>query len=186
MRGRWVTVLLALAAISGCTTGQADDESGPGSDTPPTAQAWALDDDTVTEHEYQKAIGDFVACIKAAGYDASTPVLSPIDGLTMLFDLKASGDMNVYNTKMETCNQTHLSHIEPAYVEQRRQVMDTRLRDATARCMTDKGIKLTGREANAGDFAAATHNAMATVMECVRPAAHELFPNLPTEIKVRW
>ncbi|MFP3969416.1 hypothetical protein SMC26_44475, partial [Actinomadura fulvescens] len=96
--------------------------------------------------EYSTAVDHYRACVTSAGYQVTPAVLSPVDGLTMQFEAKLSGDPTVYNQAVDDCNHRHLSHIEPAYFERHTQVMNTRLRSATAACLAGKHAVVTGKE----------------------------------------
>jgi hypothetical protein len=182
-------VLLVIAACGGPSpdAGSRDPQDGdPLGIDPQRTQAWALGDGVVTKEEYTAAVKAFRGCITAAGYRVSEPMISPVDGLTLLYDLLPSGDPKVWNKAIEACNLRHISHIEPAYVEGHTQMMAVRLRAATANCLTRQGIALKGGEKNLADFiSAAGMRRRQSVMDCVVKAARELFPNLPDELVIR-
>ncbi|SEF37492.1 hypothetical protein SAMN05421837_11452 [Amycolatopsis pretoriensis] len=140
----------------------------------------------VTETEYRTSIDGFVSCMRNAGYAVTDPVLSPIDGLTLLYDLHPSGDPDAWNKKVDECDSGFVSQIEPAYVESREQVMAPVLRSATATCLTDGGIRLSGSEHNVKDFVDAAEGAGDKVMRCISTAMKRLFPDYPGFLKVRW
>lgn len=175
---------VALVLLAGCspTTGEQPTTEPPY----PTAQAWALDDGVVTEIEYRIAIDGFVSCMRNAGYAVTDPKLSPIDGLTLLYDLKPSGDPSAWNKKVEECDDASVSQIEPTYVESRDQVMAPALRTATANCLTDDGVRLSGTELNVKNFVDAAAGSGETVMGCVSASMKRLFPSYPGFLKVRW
>ncbi len=165
--------MLGALAVAGCAAGG-----------PEAAQAWALEDGVVTKAEYHKAVGGFLTCLREAGYEVTEPVISPMDGLTLLYDIVPSGEPAAWNEKLESCNHRHLSHIEPAYVEAIEHVMDESLRQGVAQCLAKKGITAKGSERNATDFVAASGNRPLVVMECVTTTARAIFPGLPNELKV--
>lgn len=175
---------LVLAFATGCspTTG----EQPPVEPAYPAAQAWALDDGVVTESEYRTAIDGFVSCMRDAGYSVTDPVVSPIDGLTLLYDLNPSGSPDAWNKKLEECDTSYVSMIEPTYVEARDQVMEPSLRSATARCLNDKDIRVSGNERNVKEFANSAGEPGNVIMQCVSPSMHKLFPDYPGFLKVRW
>lgn len=180
-----LTIVIAAAfGVAGC----ADDPGrGAGAEKSgqETAQAWALGDGNVTEEEYRTAVAKFIGCMADAGYGATEPMLSPVDGLTLLFDFKPSGDIAAYNAKLELCNETQFTQIEPKYVEARTQVMDPALRKAATECLTKEGFEVTGTETNVREFMAATGTTVQVTMDCVSPAMKKLFPGLPALLKVR-
>ena len=143
-------------------------------------------DGVVSEDEYRKAIDGFVSCVRDAGYPVTDPVLSPIDGLTLLYDLAPSGDPDAWNKKTEDCNQAHVSHIEPAYVEGRKQTMAPALQAATVKCLRGKGFALPDKERDVKDFVEATDHVGNAVMECVTTAMEREFPAMPDLLKIRW
>ncbi|WP_089958680.1 hypothetical protein [Lentzea xinjiangensis] len=177
--------LLVVVAITACATsdeGLGDRRVPVGG--PPAAQSWALDDDTVTDAEYRKAVDDFVLCVRAAGYAVTDPALSPVDGLSLIYRITPAGDPAAYNDIVQTCNIGTMSHIEPRYVEPRHQRMDNRLRPVVAGCLRDRGIATSGQEENVVDFDARTENDD-LLMECVLHAVNEVFPELPDVITIR-
>lgn len=180
-------LVLVLVFTAGCAPASGDGDRGTVAAEPeyPAAQSWALNDGTVTDDEYKTAISQFVMCVTDAGYRVTDPVLSPVDGLTLLYDLTPQGDPDRWNEKMESCNVTYVSHIEPTYVEARQQVMDPSLRDRTGQCLRDKGFILSGTESNVEQFRDSTGGSN-TVMECVSASLKELFPTVPGFLRVRW
>lgn len=187
MGGKVVGALVITLALSaGCTSAAGNASRGTPAVDAEKAQAWALSDGVVTEAEYRTAIERFISCVRDAGYEVTDPVLSPIDRLTLLYDLTANGDRERWNKRIEYCNDTEVSYIEPRYVEAREQVMEPSLRAASAECLNHRGFELTGNERNVRDFVKATNGSTATVMECVTPALQRLFPNVPGFLKVRW
>lgn len=185
MRRAPLAVGLLVAAVTACATpgGGPGDREAP-VDAPPAAQAWALDDGVVTDEEYRKAVDDFVLCVRAAGYAVEDPVLSPVDGLSLIYEITPAGDPTVYNDAVQKCNLSTMSHIEPRYVEPRHQRMDDRLRPVVANCLRDHGVATTGREENVVDFDARARNDD-LLMECVLHAVDEVFPELPKVITIR-
>lgn len=174
--------MLALATSCSPNTG----EQPPVGPAYPEAQAWALDDGVVTESEYHTAIDGFVSCMRAAGYSVTDPVVSPIDGLTLLYDLNPSGSPDAWNEKLEECDTSYVSMIEPTYVEARDQVMEPSLQAATARCLSEKDIRVGGNERNVKDFVDSADEPGNVIMQCVTPAMRQLFPDYPGFLKVRW
>jgi len=176
-----------LVAAAACAPPAVEhDGGGAAGIDPESAQGWALDDHVVTQDEYRAAVTGFISCMAAAGYQSTEPVVSPVDGITLLYDITPEGDPKIWNEKIETCNLLHLSHIEPAYLESRQQIMDESLREATITCLDNQGIGMTGRERVVADFAAAAGERTQTVMECVTDSARKLFPELPDELTIRW
>ena len=169
---------LLLVAITSCTPpeGGTGGQGAP-ADPPPAAQAWALDDGVVTDEEYSKAVNDFVQCVRDAGYVVEDPVLSPVDGLSLIYKITPSGVPETYNNAVQKCNLDTMSHIEPRYVEPRDQQMDEQLRPVVANCLRDRGVVLTAREENVVDFDASAGNDDLLV-ECVLRAVDEVFPEL--------
>ena len=175
---------LVLAFATGCspTTG----EQPPVEPTYPAAQAWALDDGVVTEGEYRTAIDGFVSCMRDAGYEVTDPVVSPIDSLTLLYDLTPSGPPDAWNKKVEECDTSFVSMIEPTYVEARDQVMEPSLQAATARCLSERDIRVGGNERNVKDFVDSADEPGNVIMQCVTTGMEQLFPDYPGFLKVRW
>jgi hypothetical protein len=187
MRVKTIIVGLLACLISGCSGPTDAEQPEPEPvDTVPASQNWALGDGKVDEKEYRKALDDFMTCMKDAGYESVGPVLSPLDGLTLLFEVQPSGEPAVYNAKIEECNSRHLSWIEPGYVEAGTQVMDDKVRLATVKCLEAKGLKLTGTETNVTEFVESAGGSTTVVMPCAIDAAKKLYPELPNEVNVRW
>ncbi|MFE0254793.1 hypothetical protein [Streptomyces sp. NPDC059010] len=149
-----------------------------------SAQEWALADGVVTPAEYRNAVDRFISCVRKAGYEVSAPLRSPVDGLTLLYEITPSGSPDVYNSAVEECNLSHISDIEPAFVEARPQVMDEELRRAVSACLKASGVPVTGKERNFPDFKeVAAEDAMA--VQCVSDSARKMFPELPDELIMR-
>lgn len=183
-----VACALALAFAASCTSTVDNGSRGTEPFQPdyPMAQSWALEDRVVSESEYRAAVANFVSCVRDAGYSISDPMLSPVDGLTLLYDITPSGDPDAWSRKLEECNLTHVSHIEPAYVEAREQTMEPSLRAATVTCLRSKGFEPRGTERNVKDFVDSTDGVGTAVTQCVTTSIGQLFPELPDFLKIRW
>jgi hypothetical protein len=176
-----------LLSVTGCASVASDGDRGVPAIDPLQAQAWALGDGVVTEDEYRTAVEKFRSCMKDSGYTVTPPVLSPIDGLTLLYDAIPTGDVKTWNVKIEECNLTTVSHVEPGYVESHTQVMDEKVRRATIDCLVAKGIKTSGTERNIQEFqAVAAKNKKETIMGCIMKSARDIYPDLPHQITVRY
>lgn len=185
MRFRFLaTALLTAVAVAACSPGTDSGARGANEDVPLPGQQWALRDDRVTAGEYRTAITRFLACVEDSGYRTGDPVISPIDGLSLLYDITPSGDPATYNDRVQRCNLRHLSMIEPTYVESHRKVMDQPLRRAVGKCLEDRGMNVSGAEQNATDFATTAHDEPA-VVECVTETRQQLYPGLPDFAVVR-
>jgi hypothetical protein len=174
---------LTLAIITGCAP--VADDRGEGAPSYPTAQSWALTDGTVTDDEYRTAIDGFAKCVRDAGFPVNDAVLSPVDGLTLLYGIPPTGDPDAWSKTVEDCNLTHISHIEPTYIEAREQRMTPQLRDAAVQCLRDKGVTAKGTEHNVKELIEATGKSP-EVLECVSRSTRQLFPELPGFLKIRW
>jgi len=183
-------VALVLALATGCSSGAdsgARAAAEPSQATYPVSQAWALADGIVTDAEYRGATGKFTACIKKAGLRITTPEVSPIDGITLLYDIAETGDPDKWSKNVEGCSEAEVSQIESAYIGERRQLMDPRLRIAVANCLSTKGVQLKGLEQNVADFVQATKTTDGrAVTECVSVTFPKVFPKAPQVIKIRW
>ncbi|WP_179118083.1 hypothetical protein [Saccharothrix sp. ALI-22-I] len=140
----------------------------------------------MSENEYRDAIEAFRSCVRDAGYPVGEPVLSPVDGLTLLYDIPPTGEPDAWNRKVEECNLAHVSHIEPAYVEAREQTMVPTLRDAAVECLRDKGFTPKGTERNVKELVDSTGETANVAMECVTNSLRRLFPQVPGFLKIRW
>lgn len=177
---RLTTLACAVVLASACSSSTS---------TPEGAQAWALGDGTVTRQEYHRAVDLFATCVSRADITATARVLSPVDGRTLLFDLvpgEGSDDPSAWNHAVETCNETHLSLIEPAYVEKQPHVMDPSLRTAVRTCLKEHGLPTTGVERNATDFVADSRERASDILTCIDVSARRVFPNLPADLKILY
>jgi hypothetical protein len=172
-------VSLLICSLTACTRSQGANELDPAH-----KQNWALSDGVVSSAEYAHAVETFINCVRAAEYQVSEPVISPIDKLTLVYDLSLTGDPTRFNNTVQDCNIAHLAFIEPAYIEANVQTMDMRLRQAVADCLTSRGITITGLERNFPDFKNKTKDENVT-LDCIIYWTHELFPELPDAIPVR-
>nr|WP_240982696.1 hypothetical protein [Streptomyces sp. S3(2020)] len=179
-----LTAVAVAACSPGTDNGTDSGTQGANEDVPLPGQQWALRDDRVTAGEYRTAITRFLACIQDSGYRTGDPVISPIDGLSLLYDITPSGDPTTYNDRVQRCNLSHLSMIEPTYVESHRKVMTQPLRRAVGECLEDRGVKVSGTEHNATDFATTARDEP-VVVECVTETRQQLYPDLPDFAVVR-
>jgi hypothetical protein len=182
MRG--VLLVVGLISAAGCSLATGAGGQGPGDVNLPQKQDWALEDGMVTVTEYHIAVDRFIACVRDAGYEVSEPVLSPVDGLSLLYDIAPSGEPRIYNNTMQSCNLSHVSLIEPAFVESQSQVMNETLRQAVVTCLQGQSIPANGKERNATEFAAVAGNNQVT-LSCVVDSTRKLFPELPDTLTVR-
>lgn len=179
----------AVALTAGCAPTVESDGRGASpvaEHTHPASQSWAMKDGAVTEAEYRSAVSRMVTCVRTAGYKITTPEVSPIDGLTLLYDLEPSGEPRAWSRAVQACDEQHVSSIEPAYVEQHQQVMDPRLRTAVAGCLREKGLRPAGTERNLAAFADLAGGDDQPVTRCVTLQARATFPTLSKTLKLRW
>lgn len=106
-------------------------------------------DGVVTLAEYHMVVDRFITCARDAGYEVSEPVLSPIDGLRLLYSIAPSGEPRIYNDAVQSCNLSHISLTEPAFVESQSQVMNETLRQAVVTCLQDQGPQQRARNSMA-------------------------------------
>jgi hypothetical protein len=185
MRKAAIVVAGILAAVSGCAAADARGGQENSGDISLPGQAWALGNGKVTAAEYRTAVDRFVSCVRDAGYPVSEPVLSPADNLTLLYDITPSGEPDRYNKAVQDCNLSHLSLIEPTFVEARRQVMDRSLRAAVGACLRRQGVSLTARERSLSDFAVSA-KADTKVVDCVTGQWANVYPELPAAVPLRF
>lgn len=181
MRRATLIVAVILAAVSGC----APDGGQATGDIPLPGQQWALEDGRVTAAEYHTAMGRFVSCVKDAGYPVTRPVLSPADNLTLIYDITPSGEPDTYNDAVQKCNLSHLSLVEPTFVEARPQVMDEPLRTAVGDCLRRQGARPTGRERNLADFRRSVKDET-RVVDCVTGQWARVYPKMPPAVPLRF
>ena len=183
---RAAAVALLATLVVGCSHSAS---SRPAARPPDHAmsQRWALSDGVVTRAEYRTAMLRFVSCVRAAGYRVGPLHDSPIDGLTLLYDITPSGPPTRYNTRTDACTARHLSLIEARYVESQHQVMDTSLRRAVSQCLRKRGLRPRESDRSFPDFLAVSHTGEEKniVLACVITTTHRLFPELPDNITMR-
>ncbi|MFD5328390.1 hypothetical protein [Streptomyces sp. NPDC127092] len=185
MRRATLVVALLLATVSGCAQAAGPDGGGATGDIPLPGQEWALKDGRVSAAEYRTAMGRFVSCVRDAGYPVTEPVLSPADNLTLIYAITPSGEPETYNNAVQRCNLSHLSMVEPTFVEARRQVMEAPLRAAVGDCLSREGVVLTGKERSLKDFARSAKDET-RVVDCVTDRWARVYPTLPAEVPLRF
>jgi hypothetical protein len=185
MRRATIIVAVILAAVSGCAPAGSDGGQESSGDIPLPGQQWALNDGKVTAAEYRTAMDRFVSCVRDAGYPVSDPVPSPADNLTLIYEITPSGAPDVYNEAVQRCNLSHLSLVEPTYVEAHAQVMDAPLRAAVGDCLRGRGVTPTTRERNLADFAESAKDET-KVVDCVTERWGRVYPTLPEEVPLRF
>ncbi|MER5227208.1 hypothetical protein [Streptomyces flaveus] len=178
-------VITGILAAVGCTPTTAGGGQENPSDAPLPGQHWAVHDGRVTAAEYRTAVARFISCVRDAGYTVDDPVRSPLDNLTLIYDITPSGDPDVYNQAVQNCNLSHLTMIEPKFVEAHPQVMDKPLRTAVSTCLRRQGISLTRREHSLPDFAAST-GSKTTIVDCVTQNWARVYPELPATLPIRF
>lgn len=182
--GSIVAGLVLAAAAAGCAPDAGRSVRGAPEETSLPGQQWALEDGRVDAAEYGRAMNEFISCVRGAGYEVTDPVISPIDGLSLLYQITPSGDPASYNEAVQRCNLSHLSMVEPTYVESHPKVMEETLRSAVVRCLRGRGRTASGDERNATELAEAARDEPA-VVECITESRVRLFPELPDEAVVR-
>ncbi|WP_329117816.1 hypothetical protein [Streptomyces sp. NBC_01353] len=180
-----VVAAVLLATVSGCAQAGSDGGREAGDDIPIPGQEWALKDGRVTSAEYGTAMGRFVSCIRDAGYPVSEPVLSPADNLTLIYEVAPSGAPETYNNAVQSCNLSHLSMVEPTFVEAQPQVMDEPLRRAVGDCLRRQGVAVTAEERNLREFARSAKDET-RVVDCVTAQWPRVYPALPAEVPLRF
>ncbi|MFV2084750.1 hypothetical protein [Micromonospora sp. LOL_021] len=185
---RTLTIVLGVALVAGCARGAEESPSSEpvSGENYPESQDWALADGVVSADEYVQAIDKYVSCVRNSGYRVTDPVQSPIDGLTLLFDITPEGDPGLWSATVEDCNVDHLSHIEPAYVEAHDQSMTIELRDVTAECLESNGVAVSKLEQNVVDFVSSAKGNTKLVMSCISTSMKTLYPDMPGFLKVRF
>lgn len=184
-----VGVLAAMLALTAGCTSTADTGgrgAAPADTGYPKSQAWALNDGVVTDEEYRTAVAQAIACARAARLTVGEPQVSPVDNLTLLYDIETSGDPDAWSRTVDGCNEAHLSIIEPRYIEKRTQVMAPELRTAVDRCLRGHGVATSGTESNMAQFVAATKNTGEVAAQCVNQSLPVVFPKAPKTLKMRW
>ncbi|MFI7300010.1 hypothetical protein [Streptomyces sp. NPDC050121] len=174
-----------LAAVSGCAPAATSGGQERPADIPLPGQAWALKDGVVTAEEYRAAVDRFISCVRDAGYAVDDPVRSPVDNLTLIYDIKPSGKPDVYNEAVQACNLSHLSLVEPTFVESEQQVMDEVLRTAVTDCLRRQGVSLTGKERSLKDYSASAKDEV-PVVDCVTEEWPTAYPDLPATVPIRF
>jgi len=183
---RAVALALLAVLVAGCSNPAASGRHTRTPD-PSTSQRWAFSDGSVTSYEYATAIHRFVSCVRAAGYKVGTLHRSPVDGLTLIYDIAPSGPPARYNARTEACSRRHLSLIEPRYVESHRQTMNATLRRAVSRCLRRRGLHPNTSAHSFSEFLAASTKVEQknALLNCVGRHTQRLFPDLPDYVPIR-
>lgn len=117
-------------------------------------QADALEDGVVDEGEYADGFARFSECIRDAGYIVNDPVISPVDGITYLFDINFEGRNEVVAMDdIEVCKVSQWQWISAAYQDTAPMKMDEPLRQAAIKCLESQGYELSGDEVTPLDIA---------------------------------
>lgn len=144
------------------------------------AQAQRLEDGRVTFEEYQAAFNELSGCLRNAGITVSDPVISPVSNDRYEFTMDTGAlDTNVGAQLSDECAAEHWTSVSQAYMFTTTPVMDAAVRDASIPCLEGHGLKPTGEETQAGDFASLPDADPTSVTECIMQAVEDTHPGLP-------
>lgn len=96
-------------------------------------------DGEVSADEYREGVDMFVTCMTDRGYTTTDPVVSPVDGLSIIVEPDPSGkSSDVYGADLEECRM-YMGALEAMFPITHTQVMDEPLLVAVTACLTGKG-----------------------------------------------
>ena len=145
----------------------------------------ALKDGTVTFSEYDAAYRNLSHCYQAGGLGITSPVVSPVDGFSYVFELVPNGlEASEIQKIQTTCLNKYWMFVSAAYNTVTPPKMDDSLRVAVIACLKSKGYKTSGDEQTARQFArvgnGGTTERRNATETCVSDEAFRLYPNLST------
>lgn len=181
-----IAILIGLLLLVSCSQVGASTNSGGNSvvvasleaeDLGLTEQMEVLQDGRVTEGEYEWAVSATIACYRAQGHNIADPVLSPVNGLILLFNKPAQSSS--VSSSLVDCSERYLRLVERSYRETHENRMNTDLRDRVSECLRDRGLRPSGDEESADDYYAEFgERNFDDMIECIGEEASKLFPHL--------
>lgn len=181
-----IAILIGLLVLVSCSEGGARTDSGgnpvlvaslEADDLGLTEQLQVLQDGRVTKDEYELAVSATINCYRAQGHNIADPVLSPVNGLILLFN-KPAQSSNVSSAPVD-CSDIYLRLVERSYRETHENRMNKELRDRVSECLRDRGLRPSGDEDSADDYYAEFgERNFGDMIECIGEEASKLFPHL--------
>ena len=150
-----------------------------------TENAAALEDGVISMDEYLLAAGRYQTCLRELGIVIGGPGLSPVDNVSLLWDLPddvAGGEDVAAGSKV--CAD-HWLPVAGAYLDSHEQRMNDDLQKSVSTCMTTAGYDLSGEEETVPDFMgpsssnAAQTRRQADAEQCIIRSSQQLYPELP-------
>jgi hypothetical protein len=141
---------------------------------------------SVSAADYHAAVTRFLDCMRAHGYQALGPAVSPLDQRLLMRDVVPphDGRPDVFNARLEACDRdADLGYVEPVYLATHPGALDSRLREDAVECLRRQGITARGGETDYGDYHEQARVGLG-FNDCLTAATKAEFPNLPGAITI--
>ncbi|WP_328367583.1 hypothetical protein OHQ88_23200 [Micromonospora zamorensis] len=182
----FVVVALALG-LAGCTskTPASQPQGGIDGETRPTAGPIKSNGSSIPENltdaDYAEALRLTSNCMAKSNVELVNRGLNPVNGHEAILTYRSAsvpGD-KVFEIA-RVCRATHLDAVEAGFREQHPALMAPELMKAISKCLTDKGISLTGQEKNSQDLTdVVPKNRRLDLLDCVHDNGRKMYPALP-------
>jgi hypothetical protein len=143
-------------------------------------QAAFLEDGLVTFEEYDASFVLYADCLAARGFTVEGPQVSPVDGVRYesTTDI-GTREQSAALADIDECHAAYSTSVARAYELSQPQVMDPPLAQATADCLTGKGLSVSGEETAVADFVDSVGEGEDDeVTACVLDEAVRLYPEM--------
>lgn len=181
-----VMATLLVTGLVGCSSATQADRprttglQGTGAGVRSAASAPAVAPSRVTEHDYEHAVRLMGACAAKSKVELLNAGWDPVTNQRMMLGWKApSMAADQSREVVRKCRVSHLDAVEAQYAAQHRPWMSPELMSAVRKCLTDKGISVTGRERTAQDLhTTVPHPQETKLYDCVHTVAYKVYPGL--------
>lgn len=192
---------LALLALSACaapeegpvvlTAEQIRDLAAAAEDNGWLEQAEAMRDGTVDAQEYANAFENFSACMSELGYAAPATWISPMDGVTIIFEIDPGGRSDDQQSEDSlACQDKYFSMVAGAHQDTQPYEMDEGIRLAAIQCLRSEGFALDGEEDTPLEMAGpgwmlsdgTRSDQWRAAVKCLQLSQFELFPEIPYSV----
>jgi hypothetical protein len=175
-------LLIGLAGCADKNHAAPTTSAGGGGPLTPSASAPGADSHRakVSTRDYEAAVGRLRTCLQKSGIELINDGWDPVDNERMILRYKAPGaDFKTVDTLTGECESAYLDPVASRYVEDNGSHMEPDLMAAVQKCLTGKGVDLTGREKNPADLLKAVpERRHEELRECVRGALNEQYPKV--------
>jgi hypothetical protein len=143
-------------------------------------QAAFLEDGVVTFEEYDASFVLYSDCLTGKGFTVDGPQLSPVDGVRYVSSTDiGTREQSAALEDIDECQSSFMTSVAQAYELSQPQVMDPPLAEATAECLSGRGLSLSGEETDVVDFVDSVGEAEGDeVTDCVLDEAARLYPEM--------